>query len=90
MDKNVGGADRIARLVLGPVLIVVGAAALAGVGLSAGDALGVGLAVVGLLVGGVFVVTGTVQKCPLNGVVGLNTFRGSGSESDPTGRGRTN
>ncbi|RDZ56719.1 DUF2892 domain-containing protein, partial [Haloferax sp. Atlit-12N] len=30
MEKNVGGYDRITRAVLGPVLIVVGAASLAG------------------------------------------------------------
>ena len=60
MDKNVGGLDRIARLVLGGLLVL---AALAGyVG-----ALELGLTVAGLavVVGAVLLVTGTTQRCPL-------------------------
>jgi hypothetical protein len=91
MDKNVGGIDRIARLVLGPVLVVVGAAALAGFGLSVGDTLGLGVAVLAVVVGTVFVVTGTVQRCPLNRILGMNTFRqSSSSESETSAHERAN
>jgi hypothetical protein len=90
MEKNVGGIDRIARLVLGPVLVVVGAAAIAGVGLSAGDTLGLGVAVLAVVVGTVFVVTGTVQRCPLNRALGMNTLRRSSSESESSAHERAN
>lgn len=74
MHVNVGGYDRIARLVLGPVLFVVGLAGYAGlVSLAVGpvpQALGSLLLV---LVGLILAVTGAVRRCPLNAAVGLNT-----------------
>lgn len=74
MEKNVGGLDRTARLVLGPLLVVVGVAVAAGF-LDIGLAGTVGLAVTALVLiaGAIFVVTGTTQKCPANQVVGINT-----------------
>ncbi|WP_254831907.1 YgaP family membrane protein [Haloglomus salinum] len=75
MDKNVGGYDRIARLVLGPVLAILGTAALFGFVTLAAGTLGLALAAIALLVGLVLVVTGLAQKCPLNRVLGLDTYR---------------
>lgn len=75
MQKNVGGFDRTARLVAGPVLVAVGVAVAVGlfdVGLTGAAALGVaGLA---LVVGLVFLVTGTTQKCPANEIAGVDTY----------------
>jgi NhaP-type Na+/H+ or K+/H+ antiporter len=68
MQKNVGGVDRIARLVVGPVVLLVGIAALAGA-VPLGT-LGVAVA---LLVGAVLTVTGAVQRCPLNALLGVDT-----------------
>ncbi len=68
MERNVGGYDKLARLVVGPVLILVGIAVVA-------ELLEFGLVVgaAALLVGVVFTVTGSVQKCPLNSLFGINT-----------------
>jgi hypothetical protein len=81
MQKNVGGIDRIARLVLGPVLLVVGVAAIAGLLTIAAGTTGLVVAALLLVVGAVFTVTGLTQKCPLNSILGLNTFRSGGSHS---------
>jgi uncharacterized membrane protein len=70
METNVGGLDRTARLVVGPILLVVGLAALAEL-LPLSTAIGAIAAVVGL----VFVVTGTTRKCILNRLVGIDTSR---------------
>jgi predicted cobalt transporter CbtA len=91
MKKNVGGYDRLIRFVVGPVLVAVGLAALAGLFTLAAGTAGLLLAVVGILVGGVLLVTGYTQKCPLNNLVGLDTYRGAGErleteESSPTDR----
>lgn len=75
MEKNVGGYDRIARFVVGPVLIVVGAAAFGGLLTLAAGTLGLVLAGVAVLVGAVLTVTAATQKCPLNSVIGMNTYR---------------
>ena len=88
MDKNVGGYDRIARLVLGPILAIVGTVALFGFVTLAAGTLGVALAAIALLVGLVFVVTGLTQKCPLNSVLGLDTYRKEVEETE-VGPGRT-
>ncbi len=89
MEKNVGGYDRIARFVVGPVLIVVGIAALAGFLTVAAGIVGTVLAVVIALIGGVLLTTAVTQKCPLNRALGLDTFRSPSSESEerqPGGR----
>jgi len=74
MQKNVGGYDRIARFIVGPILILVGAAAFGGIISLAAGALGPVLAGVAILVGAVLTVTAMTQKCPLNAAVGLNTY----------------
>jgi len=70
VEKNVGGTDRTARLILGPVLLVVALAALTGF-----VALDLWLLVVVALVGAILTVTGAVQTCPANSLFGLDTYR---------------
>ncbi|MDT3436524.1 DUF2892 domain-containing protein [Haloarcula sp. 1CSR25-25] len=74
MQKNVGGYDRSARFVLGPILIIVGAAAFVGIITLSTGTLGLVLAGVAVLVGAVLTVTATTQKCPLNATIGLDTY----------------
>jgi hypothetical protein len=74
MQKNVGGYDRIARFVVGPILIAVGAAAVAGLLTIAAGVTGLVIAGAAILVGGILTVTATTQKCPLNAAIGLNTY----------------
>ncbi|MGM0591904.1 MAG: YgaP family membrane protein [Halobacteriota archaeon] len=82
MNKNVGGYDRLVRFVIGPILIVVGAAALAGLFTLAAGTLGLVFAAALLLVGAVLTVTAITQKCPLNSVLGFDTYKSeSASES---------
>ena len=68
MEANVGGLDRIARLVLGPVLGLVGL----GVSLGALPGSGLAGAAVGL-VGLVLLGTGITQRCLLHSVLGIDT-----------------
>jgi hypothetical protein len=68
MNKNVGGIDRTARLVVGPLLLLVGIAAFVGV-----FPLGTVGGVVALVVGAVLTVTGAVQRCPLHTLLGIDT-----------------
>jgi len=68
MEQNVGGVDRTARLVGGPLVAVIGALALAGT-VPGGAALGTGLLAVGLIVFG----TGVTQFCLLHSLLGINT-----------------
>ena len=90
MQKNVGGYDRLARFVLGPLLIVVGGVILAGLWSPIAGTTAVAVSAVAILVGLVFVVTATTQKCPLNKLLGLNTYRppsdeDTGQETDTQG-----
>ncbi|WP_436926491.1 YgaP family membrane protein [Halosimplex amylolyticum] len=81
MEKNVGGYDRIARLVLGPILIIAALAVYFEV-LAVAGLLGAALVVAGLLVGAVFVVTGATQVCVLNRLLGIDTYRGRTGEDE--------
>jgi len=74
MDPNVGGFDRKARIVVGPILLVVGVAALLDA-LSLGIAGTTGTVVVAALVivGLILSATGATQKCPANEMAGLDT-----------------
>ena len=78
MEKNVGGFDRVWRLVGGGILVVVGLAALAGV-----VSLGVIPAVVLTVLGAVFVATGVVQKCVINRLIGVDTSHHETTEAEP-------
>lgn len=68
MKRNVGGPDRIGRLVVGSI------AALAGIGTVTGywdiGPVAGGLA---LAVGAILLFTGTTQKCPVNDAAGIDT-----------------
>ena len=92
MEKNVGGYDRIVRFVVGPVLIVVGGVSLGGFFTLAAGTLGLVLGVIALLVGVVLTVTAVTQKCPLNSVIGLDTYtkrsaqQSTGEESKSSAR----
>lgn len=74
-NKNVGGWDRILRLVLGPFLL-----ALAIAGALEALVLGPVVLVASAIVGAVLTVTGLTQKCPLSQVLGMDTFRGDSPE----------
>lgn len=76
MEKNVGGFDRIARLVVGPLLVLAGIAGYVGVLVLAFGPVPQALAsVLVFLVGVILAVTGITQKCPLNRILGFDTYR---------------
>ncbi|WP_265109214.1 YgaP family membrane protein [Halosolutus halophilus] len=68
MERNVGGIDRIGRIVIGVVVAIAGIAALAGYW-----AVGAVIGILALVVGGILFVTGTTQKCPINEAAGIDT-----------------
>ncbi|CCQ35743.1 DUF2892 family protein [Natronomonas moolapensis 8.8.11] len=75
MKKNVGGTDRVVRLVLGSALIVAGIAGYAGLlPLAAGSLPQALTAVVVFVLGAVLLATGLIRRCPLNRLVGLDTY----------------
>lgn len=68
MNRNVGGLDRSARLIVGSILAIAGIVVAAGFW-ELGTLVGAGA----LVVGAVLLVTGATQKCPLNSVAGVDT-----------------
>jgi len=66
MKKNEGTADRVIRVILGFILIYIGAIQM---GLS-----GV-LAYIVVLVGLILLITGTIGFCGLYTVIGINTLK---------------
>jgi len=87
MNKNVGGMDRIARLVFGSILVLVGIAGYVGLLVLAVGPLPQALtSAIVLLVGVILLVTGVIQKCPLNRGLGFNTYRQkkSSESEEPT------
>ena len=68
MEKNVGGLDRTARIVVGALLVVAGVAGLAELW-----AVGLVVGIIAVLVGVVLFLTGTTQKCPINEATGIDT-----------------
>ena len=70
MEANVGGLDRTARLVGGPVVALVGILALLNV-LPLGSAVGAVLTLVGVVVFG----TGASQQCLAYRLFGVNTCK---------------
>ena len=74
MDKNVGGYDRVGRLVIGGVLLVTGIAGYAGMlRVAVGPSPQGLLALLLVLIGAILLVTGYIQKCPIHSVLGMNT-----------------
>ncbi|PCR88989.1 YgaP family membrane protein [Natrinema ejinorense] len=84
MQKNVGGFDRGARIVVGPVLVLIGIAALGGLLSLTAGALGLALAAIALVGGAVLTTTAATQKCPMNARLGIDTYRdGAESNAEP-------
>jgi hypothetical protein len=74
MNENVGGYDRLGRLVVGAVLLVVGVAGYAGLmRVAVGPVPQALLALVFVLLGAVLLVTGYTRKCPIHRLLGLDT-----------------
>ena len=93
MNKNVGGTERTARLVVGAMLAVVGIAGYAGLVTLAWIGVGQALAAVLLvLVGAILLVTGAIRWCPISAAIGRNTSGGETEEAaePPTGRAGSN
>lgn len=65
MKRNVGGIDRIGRIVIGIVLLVVGLAA----------PISATWQIVALVVAAIALVTAVVQFCPINFAFGINTCK---------------
>ena len=65
LSLNVGGFDRILRLILGVVLI-----ALAYFGILSGTG-----AIIAYIVAAIAIVTGLIKFCPINALVGINTCK---------------
>ncbi|MGM0605940.1 MAG: YgaP family membrane protein, partial [Halobacteriota archaeon] len=84
MIKNVGGYDRLGRLIVGPILVVVGLAGFGGV-----VPIGTVGSVLALFVGLVFVATGYLQSCAVNRLLGIDTYRGSEPEPETTTEGES-
>lgn len=85
MQKNVGGYDRIARYIVGPILILIGIVGFAGLlPLAVGPLPQALTSVVVVLVGLILVVTGFIGKCPINRILGLNTHHSESEEADRT------
>jgi len=62
MDCNVGGIERIGRILAGIALIITAYAGLAGLG-----------AILVYAAGAVFLGTGIVRFCPISKLLGINT-----------------
>jgi len=77
-DKNVGGWDRLLRLIVGSVLLIASAAAVVGV-------IGLSPVLIGLsaMIGAILTATGLTQKCPLNNLLRMDTYKGR-KEPDST------
>lgn len=74
MERNVGGYDRIGRLVIGGVLVLGGIAGYVGfVRLAFGPFPQALTALVAVLAGIILLVTGGTQRCPINSVLGIDT-----------------
>lgn len=65
MKLNVGGYDRIARIVIGVVLLLVGMAA----------PLDATWQVIAFVAAGIALLTAFVQYCPINHLFGINTCK---------------
>lgn len=63
MTRNESNADRMIRVALGLILAIAGVAA------------GGAFAVIGLVLGAILLITGTVGFCPIYRVLGITTNR---------------
>lgn len=76
MEKNVGGIDRTARLIIGVVLVAAGAAGLLGYLPVLGVLGGVVAGIIGLVLLG----TAVTRKCMINDLLDKNTYEGKPGE----------
>lgn len=93
MEKNVGGYDRRIRFIVGPVLLIVGIAAVTGLFSIAAGTVGTALAVLALVVGAVLTITAITHTCLVNSLLGVDTYKGtdrSESETEDLQAGRPN
>ncbi len=67
MKPNVGGIDRIGRIVIGIVLLIVGLAA----------PIDMTWRIVALVIAAVALVTAAVRFCPANAILGIDTSEGA-------------
>ena len=70
MKCNVGGIDRIGRIVIGIALLVVGLAV----------PLDMTWRIVALVIAAIALVTATARFCPANAIFGINTCAGAGKK----------
>lgn len=76
MEQNVGGPDRMVRVLVGFALLVFGGAGYLGiVTLATGPVPQALASAIAILVGLVLFATGVARKCPLNRLLGVNTLR---------------
>ncbi|WP_440990880.1 YgaP family membrane protein [Haloarchaeobius baliensis] len=76
MERNVGSTDRLVRLGLGAVLLVVAiVVGLGVVGVGSGTVATVGAPLVLGVVGLVLLVTGYTRTCPAYSLLGIRTLR---------------
>lgn len=76
MEKNVGGYDRLGRFVIGGLLLVVGIAGYIGMlRVAIGPVPQALMALILVLIGVILLVTGYTQKCPINSMLKMNTYR---------------
>lgn len=71
MQKNVGSTDRLIRIIVGAILIIVAVVSLAGMALIG---LGGWAWLIGL-VGVVMAATGLINFCPAYTLIGINTCK---------------
>jgi len=74
MERNVGGLDRTARIVVGLALAVVSMATVA-FGSSLGPQVQLIVAAVTLFVGAVLLATAGARTCPINSALGRDTSK---------------
>lgn len=70
MKCNVGGIDRIGRIVIGIVLLIVGLLA----------PVGPTWQIVALVIAAIALVTAAARFCPANAILGINTCEGGGKK----------
>lgn len=73
-QTNVGGFDRLARTVFGPLLVVLSVATFQNYVTTGYGVLDVVLATVAIFVGAALVITTVTQACPINARLGMNTY----------------
>jgi hypothetical protein len=75
MERNVGGMDRTARVVVGFLLAVASIATVA-FGSGLGSDIQLAVAALLLVVAAVLLATAGAQSCPVNSLLGRDTYRG--------------